>query len=176
MDSKPAFSNADATRVRLQATVYICNINFISLEGMKQKDIEKELSAHPDFAAELSVVEKMARDAGQFCKFLSKFHCECNKIEQLWAEAKRATRRRCNYSITYRALLVKNTTCNSGVHRGLLAIVGPALDAVDIDRIRSLERRGSTTTDIYRSGIIEVMEVKKALKKYKTHRRVLRLD
>ena len=56
LDSKPAFSNADATRVSLQATV--CNINFFSLEGMKKKDTEKELSAHPDFSAELSVVEK----------------------------------------------------------------------------------------------------------------------
>ena len=61
-------------------------------EGMLRLDMEKELSSHDDFATEPSLVEKIARNAGHFATFLPKFHCECNPIEQLWAEAKRVTR------------------------------------------------------------------------------------
>ena len=52
----------------------------------------KELSSHEDFATEPSLVEKIANDAGHFATFVPKFHCECNAIKQLWAEAKRKTK------------------------------------------------------------------------------------
>ena len=61
---------------------------------MLRSDMLKELSSHEDFATEPSLVEKIARDAGHFATFLLKFHCECKPVEQLWAEAKRETRRR----------------------------------------------------------------------------------
>ena len=122
-------------------------------EGMLRKAMVKELSSHPDFSSEPSLVEKIARDAGHHCRFLPKFHCECNPIEQLWAEAKRETRRLCNYSIT-----------------GLQANVEPALDAVPLDRIRKFFRKAREYLEIYRNGISAVNEVKEALKKYKSHR------
>ena len=119
----------------------------------------KELSSHEDFATEPSLVEKIASDAGHFATFVPKFHCECNAIEQLWAEAKRETRRRCNYSIT-----------------ALQSHVNPALDAVPINRIGKFYGKAREYVEIYRNGITGVSEVKEALNKYKSHRRVLRLD
>ena len=128
-------------------------------EGMLRLDMEKELSSQEDFATEPSLVEKIARNAGHFATFLPKFHCECNPIEQLWAEAKRVTRPRCNYSIT-----------------ALTSYVNPALNDVPIDRIRKFYRKAREYVEIYRNGVTDVSEVKEALKKYKSHRRVLRLD
>ena len=128
-------------------------------EGMSRKQMANELSSHPVFANKPSLAEKIATDAGHRCIFLPKFHCECNPIEQLWAEAKRETRRRCNYSIT-----------------GLLAHVEPALDAAPLDRIRKFFRKAREYVEIYRHGVTAVKEVQEALKKYKSHRRVKRLD
>ena len=117
-------------------------------EGMSRKQMVNELSSHPDFATELSLAEKIATDAGHHCIFLPKFHCECNPIEQLWAEAKRETRKHCNYSIT-----------------GLLANVEPSLNAVPLDRIRKFLRKAREYVEIYRHGVTAVKEVEEALKK-----------
>lgn len=67
-------------RVLIERKVDITNTN-------KAQMIEN-LSSHPDFANEKSIIENYIVNRGHSCMFSPKFHCELNPIEKVWGHAK----------------------------------------------------------------------------------------
>ena len=92
---------------------------------------------------------------GHRCIFIPKYHCELNHIERVWGHAKKYTRSHCNYSLA-----------------GLEHTVEPALETVFTDLIRKYFQKVCEYSRAYREGYSAGPEVEKALKQYKSHRRV----
>ena len=72
----------------------------VNTRGMTADKMRESLSVHPDFKNEKSRVERfLMEEKGHIVYLLPKYHCELNRIESVWAQAKRYTRAYCNYSI-----------------------------------------------------------------------------
>ena len=130
-----------------------------NVTGMKADDMRKTLKSMHDFKYEKTKVEKLVTDRGHRCIFIPKYHCELNPIERVWGHAKQYTRTHCDYSF-----------------RGLKRTIGPALNSVSTDLMRKYFRRVREYVRAYREGHKAGPEVEKALKEYKSHRRVSELE
>ena len=76
------------------------------------------LQRMPDFKYKKTKVETLLLDNGYKAYFISKFHCELNPIERVWAQSKKYSRVNCDYSF-----------------KGLEETVEPALESVSLDSI-----------------------------------------
>lgn len=115
---------------------------------------ERILELQPDFAAQGSLLEEIAKEHGQIIIFYPKFHCELNFIEMYWGASKRYTRRHCDYTF-----------------KGLQKTIPKALDSVPIESIRKYAWMAFRYMDAYRKGLTG-LPAQQAVKKYKSHRRV----
>ena len=122
---------------------------------MVAADMRILLSHHYDFANEKTIIEKYLGDNGYRVIFIPKFHCEFNPIERVWGQAKVFTRKYTTFKIT-----------------GLRKILNPALDSVDLDLIRKFFRKVLEYERAYIEGKKAGNEVEKAIKLYKSHRRI----
>ena len=127
----------------------------VSVAGMKAADMWKTLGEMRDFKYEKTKVETYIQAKGHRCLFLPKYHCELNPIERVWGHAKRHTRENCDYTF-----------------HGLERTISPALEAASTDLIRKYFRKARDYARAYREGHTAGPEVEKALKTYKSHRRV----
>jgi hypothetical protein len=87
--------------------------------------------------------------------FIPKFHCEFNPIERVWGQAKAYCKKYTNFTIGR-----------------LRNIIEPALDSVGTDLIRKYYRKSMEYEKAYKEGKKAGNEVEKAVKLYKSHRRV----
>ena len=87
--------------------------------------------------------------------FIPKFHCEINPIECVWCSAKQYTRACCDYTF-----------------QGLEQTIKKALDSVNVEMIRKYFRKVREYHKAYRNNIEIGKEMQKALKVYKSHRRI----
>jgi len=70
----------------------------ISIHHMVADQIREVLNSHPE--NEKSTIERfLVEEKGHIMYMLSKFHCELNPMERVWAQAKRYARAYCEYSI-----------------------------------------------------------------------------
>ena len=127
----------------------------INTNHMKAADMRLILGNHEDFKFEKTALEYLIRGNGQRILFIPKFHCELNPIERVWGESKRYTRSHCDYSFA-----------------GLKRTIVPALQSVRIDTIRKYFRKCREYMQAYREGNSGGKDVEKAVKFYKSHRRV----
>ena len=95
-------------------------------------------------------------DKGHRCYYLPKFHCELNPIERVWGEAKRYTRAHCDYSFP-----------------GLERTMPIGLASVDVSIIRKYFRKCREYMQAYRDGKVGGDEIENAVKRYKSHRRIV---
>ncbi len=87
--------------------------------------------------------------------FVPKFHCELNPIERVWGQAKVYSRMYTNFTLLR-----------------LRQIVDPALDSVSVDLIRKFFRKVVDYQRAYIEGKKAGKELDKAIKVYKSHRRI----
>ena len=87
--------------------------------------------------------------------FIPKFHCELNPIERVWGQAKVYSRMYTNFTLPH-----------------LRQIIDPALDFVSTDLIRKYFRKVMEYHKAYLEGKKAGKELEKAVKLYKSHRRV----
>ena len=127
----------------------------INTGTLKADDMRTILSNHEDFATEKTQVEHYVNGRGLQCYFLPKFHCELNRIEQVWGQSKAYCRAHTNF------ILVK-----------LREILNPALDSVTVDLIRKHFRKAREYERAYLEGKKAGKEVVVAVKLYNSHRRV----
>ena len=127
----------------------------INHQRMKADDMQIVLSQNDDFRNEKAAVQQYVEGRGHKAYFLPKFHCEMNPIERVWGQSKRYCRAYTNFT------LVK-----------LRQILNPALESVSTDLIRKYFRKAKDYEKAYSEGLKAGREVEKAVKKYKSHRRV----
>lgn len=113
------------------------------------------MSLQPDFLEQKSMLEEAIIKAGHIFERYPKFYCECNFIERYWGYVKRETRRICNYT-----------------YKDLLEQVPKALVNVPVTIIRNFARKSWRYMDAYDKGL-EGRTAEWAVKKYKSHRRLL---
>ena len=113
------------------------------------------MSLEPDFLAQKGSITEVIEKAGHKCIFYSKFYCELNFIECYWGAVKRHARENCNYS-----------------WKGLKQTVPQSLDSVLLVTIRRFARKAWRYMDLYQKDIGEKL-AEYAVKKYKSHRRIL---
>ena len=116
--------------------------------------LNRILSQEPDFASEISALQKTVINRGHKCLFLPKFHCELNPIECAWGDSKKTCRRECDYSWSSLKTMVPN-----------------ALDAISIIKIRRWFRLTERFRDAYKQGISGSL-ADFAVRKYRSHRRL----
>ena len=131
----------------------------VDLTGMKTDDMRRRLKEMSDFKYENTKVETYISAKGHRCIFIPKYHCELNPIERVWGHAKRYTRSHCDYSFA-----------------GLERTIEPALETVSTDLMRKYFRWVCEYARAYREGHRAGPEIEKALKQYKSHRRVSELE
>ena len=131
----------------------------VDVRGMKADDMRKRLKEMHDFKYEKTKVEAMITAQGHRCIFIPKYHCELNPIERVWGHAKQYTRKHCDYTFA-----------------GLEKTICPALDSVPTDLIRKYFRRVREYARGYREGFTAGPALEKAVKQYKSHRRVSVLE
>ena len=112
----------------------------------------KILCSHNDFKFEKTRVEHFLHQKGHRVLFIPKYHCELNPIERVWGEAKRFTRKHCNYTFPQ---------------------LEPAFDSVNVQLIRKYFRKAREYMIAYRERYSAGLELVEAIKCYKSHRRVL---
>ena len=78
---------------------------------------------------------------------LSKFHCDLNPIERVWAQAKRYSKAYCNYSI--------RSLCNT---------IHPPLDSISLENIQNHFRKVKYYMFAYIEGIPRVSNLEKLVK------------
>jgi len=127
----------------------------INVTKMKADDMRSTLQEMHDFKYEKTKLETLLTEHGYRGFFIPKFHCELNPIERVWAQSKQYTRAHCDYSF-----------------KGLEDTIGPALDSVTVDMIRKFFRKMRDYLQAYREGHIAGPELEKAIKTYKSHRRI----
>lgn len=113
------------------------------------------LPVQQDFKADkTTLLQQLVESRGHVCLYLPKFHCELNPIEQCWCHAKKYTRAHCNGSIVR-----------------LRKIVPESLDQITLDMISRFFGKTCDYDTAYREGH-SCTTVDKAVKQYKSHRRV----
>ena len=130
----------------------VLNERGVDTRGMKAADMRKALSEMTDFKYEKTKVEHLVSNRGYRAFFIPKFHCELNPIEACWGQSKRYTRAHCDYSFP--------------------GPVNPGLNSVTLDQIQKFFRKIRETMRAYREDISAGPDLEKALKQYKSHRRV----
>jgi len=109
------------------------------------------LELQQDFKEQRSMVQEVIEEAGHYCLFLPKFHCELNFIEYFWGTVKRYLRENCDYTF---ATLQKN--------------MPQALRSVDINRIRLWEHRVVRWIKAYEEGL-NAKDAQFHVRKYSSH-------
>ena len=127
----------------------------VNTRGMKASRMREVLGEMSDFKFEKTKVERLVSARGYRAIFIPKFHCELNPIESCWCHSKRYTRSHCNYTFP-----------------GLQATIDPSLNSVTLEMIRKFFRKTRETMKAYREGLTPGPEMTRALKIYKSHRRV----
>ena len=127
----------------------------ITVGSILADDLRTILSNHQDFKEEKTQVEHTVARWNMKCLFIPKFHCELNPIERVWGQSKVYARAHTNFT------LVK-----------LRKLLDPALDSVSVDLIRKYFRKARDYEQAYREGHKAGKAVEKAVKRYKSHRRV----
>ena len=107
-----------------------------------------------DFQDNTTLLQQAVESRGHVCLYLPKFHCELNPIERCWCHAKKHTRAHCNESIVR-----------------IRKIVPESLDPISIDLIGRFFQKTNDYETAYREGH-SCNTVDKAVKQYKSHRRV----
>jgi transposase len=128
---------------------------------LKLKTARALLAKQDDFKSQKTWLAEVIESKGHACEFLPKFSPELNPIERVWACAKRYTREHCGKSIKS---LIEN------VHK-----VFNDKNLISIEWIRRFYRMAWRYMDAYREkeGIkLTSVEVMRACKKYKSHRRI----
>jgi len=127
----------------------------VNTSGLKKEAMIKIVEEMQDFKFQKIKVEELILNKGYRVMFIPKFHCELNPIECVWCHAKHYTRSHCDYSFA-----------------NLEKIIDTALDSVTIELMRKYFRKIREYQRAYREGNTLGKEMKKILKKYKSHRRV----
>ena len=127
----------------------------VNTKGMKAERMREVLGEMSDFKYEKKKVERLVASRGHRAIFIPKFHCELNPIESCWCHSKHYTRSHCDYTFP-----------------GLLAIIDQSLNSVTLDMIRKFFRKTHETVQAYCEGLTPGPEMTKALKTYKSHRRI----
>lgn len=127
----------------------------VDTENMKAADMRLILGGHDDFKYEKTALEHFMASKGHRCYYIPKFHCELNPIERVWGAAKQYTRSHCDYSFP-----------------GLEGTVPIGLASVELETIRKYFRKCREYMQAYRDGNAGGDEVEKAVKQYKSHRRI----
>ena len=127
----------------------------VDVSGMKGEDMRLALQQMHDFKYEKTKLESLLATNGYRGIFIPKFHCELNPIERVWAQSKKYTRAHCDYSF-----------------KGLESTIIPALDSVTLDSIRKFFRKMRDYMHAYKEGLIAGPELEKAVKVYKSHRKI----
>ena len=127
----------------------------INTARMVAEDMRTVLSWHDDFRKEKTIVEHYLNGRGHLVMFIPKFHCELNPIERVWGQAKVYSRKHSNFTLAR-----------------LRQIVDPALDSVSTDLIRKYFRKVQNYETTYLEGKKAGKELEKAIKVYKSHRRI----
>lgn len=112
------------------------------------------LAWQPDFRNQKSRLVEEIEKQGHKAIFYPKFHCELNFIEYFWGAAKRYARENCEYTF-----------------KGLKQTIPRALASVKPSTIRRFSVISRRYMEGYRNGLTG-FELDKAVKKYKSHRRV----
>ena len=127
----------------------------VDVSGLKAEDMRLALQQMHDFKYEKTKLERLLATKGYRGIFIPKFHCELNPIERVWAQSKKYTRAHCDYSF-----------------KGPEDTIIPALDSVTLDSIRKFFRKMRDYMHAYKDGLTAGPELEKAVKKYKSHRKV----
>ena len=114
-----------------------------------QKKMWETLSKYPDFANSKTVVQEKIEARGHMCMFFPKFHCELNVSERNWCHAKKHSRK---YSK-----------------------IPEALDTCTPELNKKFFRKTSDYLRAYQEGHT-CWSVDKAVKQYKSHRRIFSAD
>ncbi|KAE9399002.1 hypothetical protein BT96DRAFT_957397 [Gymnopus androsaceus JB14] len=112
------------------------------------------LSKQEDFTNQLSMLESLITDAGHYCIFLPKFHCELNPIEMYWGWVK------------YRFREIPKKTFQEAKDAAF-----QYLDACPVDMIRRFINQSFHWMSAYRLKLTG-KAAEWAVKKQKTHRSV----
>ena len=112
------------------------------------------MGSQPDFLEQKSALEEVVSERGHIFEMFPKFHCECNYIERYWGAVKRIAREQCDYTF-------------SGLRQNLPRF----LNSIPLSTIRKYERKSWRYIDAYHQGLLG-LDAEKAVKKYKSHRRV----
>lgn len=127
----------------------------INTTTLRADDMRKILANHDDFRTEKTILETFLSEKGHTCLFLPKFHCEFNPIQRVWGEAKCYSRKH-----------TKSTLPR------LRNILPAAFDSVSVTTIRKYFRKSRDYERAYDEGYQAGTGVEKAVKLYKSHRRV----
>jgi hypothetical protein len=128
--------------------------------SLKLPEARKLLQEQPDFLEQKEwLQETVCSHEDCIIDYYPKYHCEFNFIELYWGEAKRFSRRHCDYSFT-----------------GLQRVVPEALRSVSLALIRRYARKCFRYMDAYRphgQGFhLSTKQVEYAMKRYSSHRRI----
>ena len=127
----------------------------VDTKGMNAQKMRETLSKYLDFASSKTIVQDKIEAWGHVCMFFPKFHYELNTSERNWCHAKKHSRKYSNGSITR-----------------LWKIVPEALDTCTPELTESfLEKVGITLELIVKDNTF--WNVDKAVKQYKSHRKVI---
>ncbi len=130
----------------------------VDTSGMKAEKMREVLGKHPDFLHQRTMLQDKVESRGHVCMYLPKYHCELNPIERNWCHAKKYTRAHCNGSIVRLRRIVPES----------LETVTEELMAKFFVTCRDYERA-------YKEGHTG-NGVMKALKVYKSHRRIFNIN
>jgi hypothetical protein len=113
------------------------------------------MSEQPDFQEQRSLLQETVENEGMKFELYPKFHCECNWIERVWAEAKRLAREQCDYSFA---------SLNERVP-GILSSITP-------ERCKRYEGRAWRFIEAYAKGADVRIANWAVNQKYTSHRRL----
>ena len=139
---------------RLKGMKIVLQERGVDTKGMNVQKMRETLSKYPDFASSKTIVQDKIEARGHLCMFFPKFHYELNASERNWCHAKKHSRKYSNGSITR-----------------LTKIVPEALDTCTPELNRKFFRKSRDYLRAYCEGHT-CWNVDKAVKQYKSHRKV----
>jgi hypothetical protein len=112
------------------------------------------LESQEDFCSQKNWIQETVEANGHIFILFSKFHPEFNFIEMYWAEAKRITRVKCDYTFA-----------------GLKQTVPEVLESIELVKIRRFSRKCDRYMSCYRLGMPPKL-AEFACRKFKSHRSI----